>query len=552
MSKSAGKVYFILYLAVLLELLIIIVERDEAELNLKKEKKALEERNKQIQLIAETIINSMRGSATAVSSTSNQSMILGDEKEADGREFLVRVRVADPVRDSVKNLDLHLLRNEQEVKVVNIALDSTLYPRTRAGQDYIFKYVFKPEYGEGEYKLRFDAKTNQIVGVSQNASPEDTVKIGAVKLTVKQLRDVRDGISENVGLRGYIDSLLTGQYENFTSNIGSNEFVVNVKKKEATVFDQLAIFPQENDFAAFPSLGLPNPIKIEGAESKNVKIDLAEGPGQIVKIDTNWVWQWEPTPADAGQTYTVRLRGNANRSGGAKDLATNTFSVSVKPLAPTSDVFGPKGNKAYTGVPFIINGKHQDLNGTYRIEVYKNGEKLKDASEPQLTLNAGTDRSDLVFMQDEGKTLQTRIFFRSPYMREWITLKDTTMKLQMPPMRTPGSLELNAGEVVTFKGAMGIPPNNYVEIPSNDLQVTSDGYLEQTAKKTGGKGYDFEVRMTQKANAIKDKAGKVVSVTFTDPKTGQSSAMELRIFPKPAATKGGGGPRGGGGGGPRF
>lgn len=544
MSKGAGKVYFILYLAVLLELLIIIVERDEAELNLKKEKKALEERNKQIQLIAETIINSMRGSATAVSSTSNQSMILGDEKEADGREFLVRVRVADPTRDSVKNLDLHLLRNEQEVKVVNIALDSHLYPRTRAGQDYIFKYVFKPEYGEGEYKLRFDAKTNQIVGVTQNASPDDTVKIGAVKLTVKQLRDVRDGISENVGLRGYIDSLLTGQYENFTSNIGSNEFVVNVKKKEATVFDQLAIFPQENDFAAFPSLGLPNPIKIEGAESKNVKIELAEGPGRIEKIDTNYVWVWEPGPEAAGQTYTVRLKGNANRSGGAKDLATNTFSVSVKPLAPTGEVFGPKGNKAYTGVPFVINGKHTDLNGTYKIEVYKGGEKLLETSEPSVTI----PKDQLVFMQDEGKQLQTKISFRSPYMRDWITLKDTTMKLQQPPMRTPGTLEFTAGDPVSFKGAMGIPPNNYVEIPSNDLQVSSDGYLDGTAKKVGGKGFDFEVRMTAKANTIKDKSGKVVSVTVTDPKTGQSSPIELRIFPKAQQQKGAGGGRRGGGG----
>lgn len=541
MSKGgAGKVYFILYLAVLLELLIIIVERDEAEHNLKKEKKALEERNKQIQLIAETIINSMRGSATSVSSTSNQSMILGDEKEAEGREFLVRVRVADPVRDSVKNLELHMLRNEQEVSVINIASDTSLYPRVKAGQDYIFTYKFKPQYGEGEYKLRFDAKTNQIVGVTQNASPDDTVKIGAVKLTVKQLRDVRDGISENIGLRGYIDSLLTGQYENFTSNIGSNEFIVNVKKKEATVFDQLAIFPQENDFAAFPSLGLPNPIKIEGAESKNVKIERIEGPGEIIKIDTNWAWVWSPDAAAAGQTYTIKLRANANRNGGEKDIAVNSFSVSVKPLAPTGDIFGPRGNKAYTGVPFTINAKHTDLNGVYRIEVYKNGEKFKEASEPQLRL----EKEDLVFMQDEGKSLQTRIFFRSPFMKDWITLKDTMMKLQMPPLKTPPTLEFNAGEDVVFKGAMGLAPTFYVEVPSTELDVTSDGFLDVKAKKDGGKGYDFTVRMTAKANTIKDKSGKVVQMTVTDPKTGSSQAIELRIFPKVQQQKGNT-PRGG-------
>jgi hypothetical protein len=150
-------------------------------------------------------------------------------------------------------------------------------------------------------------------------------------------------------------------------------------------------------------------------------------------------------------------------------------------------------------------------------------------------------------MADEGKTLQTKISFKSPYMRDWITLKDTTMKLQMPPMRTPPTLELSAGDPVTFKGAMGIPPNNYVEIPSSDLSITSDGYLDNTAKKVGGKGYDFEVRMTQKANAIKEKSGKVVPVSVTDPKTGQSTTIELRIFPKAQQQKGAGGRKGGGG-----
>src|ERR1035437_7068191 len=95
-KAGAGKVYFILYLAVLLELLIIIVERDDAEDELRKEKAALEQKSKRIQLIAETIINSLRGSATSVSSTSDQSMVLGDKKEANGRMFNVRIRLADP------------------------------------------------------------------------------------------------------------------------------------------------------------------------------------------------------------------------------------------------------------------------------------------------------------------------------------------------------------------------------------------------------------------------------------------------------------------------
>src|ERR1017187_4603959 len=129
MSKGggAGKVYFILYLAVLLELLIIIVERDDAEEAFRKERDELLRKNKRIQLITETIINSLRGSPTAVSATSDQSMVLGDKTEANGRMFNVRIRLADPLRDTVKELDLHILRNSSEMAMINRAGDSVLY-----------------------------------------------------------------------------------------------------------------------------------------------------------------------------------------------------------------------------------------------------------------------------------------------------------------------------------------------------------------------------------------------------------------------------------------
>ena len=153
MSKGKGGVYFILYLAVLLELLIIIVERDEAEEHLKKEQESLRQKNKRIQLIAETIINALRGSQTSLSSTSNQSMTLGDPKEPE-REFLVKVRVSDPSRDSVNDLSLAIYRNDSRVDSLLITSDTALYPRVRVGQDYIFNYKFKPTYGEGVYKLR--------------------------------------------------------------------------------------------------------------------------------------------------------------------------------------------------------------------------------------------------------------------------------------------------------------------------------------------------------------------------------------------------------------
>lgn len=549
---GAGKVYFILYLAVLLELLIIIVERDDAEEELRKEKLALEQKTKRIQLIAETIINSLRSSATSVSSTSDQTYVLGDEKEANGREFSVRVRVSDPLRDSVRELDLHILRNDAEMSTVNLATDAVQYPRERNGQDYTFKYTFKPSYGEGKYTLRFDAKTNQIVGVTPQASPDDTVKIGAVHLTVKELKEVKDGITENMALRGYIDSLLNGQYENFATNIGTNEFTVNVKKKEAKVTDQLTIFPQEQDFASFPGLELPNPVKIEGATiggPQGVAVSKIDGPGDIRKIDSTYYWVWKPDAGAVGQTYTVKLKGHANRGGGAKDDAVTSFTVSVKKLelanaAPYWPANKAKAGTPYTNVEFKANEKFANLDGMYKTELYMNGQKVAESNEPTASFTPE-------FQKDEGKSLQVKAYYKSNFMKEFVQIDDKTFKIAAPPLIAVVNNDgLEAGQNLQIKAAYNLmAPGQYKEIGADHLEITTDGYFDASARKESGTGnqFFFDAHATSKSQNVKKKDGQQVQITITDPVTGQSSSSQFTINPK-ANQQRGPGARGGGGG----
>jgi hypothetical protein len=558
MSKGggAGKVYFILYLAVLLELLIIIVERDDAEEELRKEKEELLRKTKRIQLIAETIINSLRGPPTAVSSTSDQSMVLGDKNEANGREFNVRIRLADPMRDTVKELDLHILRNNAEMATINLAADSTQYPRIRDGNDLIFKYAFKPQFGAGEYKLHFDARTNQIVGVTQSASPEDTVKIGAVHLTVKELKEVKDGIQENISLRGYIDSLLGGGYQNFAANIGSNEFTVNVKPPAEV--DQLKIFPQEADFAAFPGLELPNPVKIEGATiggPQGTNITKIDGPGEIKKIDSNYFWVWKPDAAAVGQTYTVHILGKANRNGADKDNAKTQFTVSVKKLEfANASHFFPENKKSHEGMPytavtFTANEKYANLDGTYRTEIYLNGVKVATKDEP-------TAEFQPEFMKDEGKQLEVKAYYKSNFMKDFVQLDDQTFKIGPPPLQAAVMNDgMTGGDALEIKAAYnlqapvaGNPLGQYKEIGSDHLDIQSDGYFENTARKQGGKEgiVIFDAKATSKAQNVRSKDGQVVNVTVTDPVTGQTKSMQVTVFPKvqkkgPGARSGGSG-----------
>lgn len=536
-GKGGGKVYFILYLAVLLELLIIIVERDDAEEELKREKDALARKNKRIQLIAETIINALRGSQTSVSSTSDQTMMLGDAKEPE-RQFSVKVRVSDPARDSVNDLSLTILRNDVKMDSIDMTKDTGIFPRVRQGQDYVFQYKFKPSYGEGTYKLRFNARTNQIVGVAQSASNDDTVKIGAVHLTVGELKEVKDGIVENVPLKGFIDSLLTDSYHNFSTNLGNNEFVVNVKRPEAKVTDQLGTFAQIADFNVFPGLELPNPIKIEGAEAKGVTITKIEGPGEFVKVDTNWVWKYTPALGDVGQTYTVKFKGQANRGGGGKDQSIGSFNVAVKalhPIAGDSAVFQPldEGDgkpQPYTKFPFKVNAKYADLDGIYNIKIFVDGKEVKNVLEPTASYTP-------VYLEDENKKLMVKVFYRSAFSKEFKELRTDEFTILAPPLLVggwPGKWYIGDNPILNFKAGIGLADagSDYQSEAPGDFVVTSEPNI-MDSKATRGDNYKYTLRILKPPtpSSVK-KDGYPVKITFSDPKSGGTKSRTLLIFPK--------------------
>jgi len=404
-----------------------------------------------------------------------------------------------------------------------------MFPRVQVGQDYIFKYKFKPSFGEGEYKLDFQARTNQIVGVAANPKADDTVKIGAVHLTVGELKEVEAGITENVALKGFIDSLLTNQYQNFSANLGHNDFTVNVKRAE-NKFDQIALYPQENDFSAFPGMELPNPIKIEGALSSKTEITKLEGPGEFKKVDTNWVWTFSPSATDVGQNYTIKFKGDAKRGGGPKDIATQQFSVTVKALKPVagdSGIYSPWDDEAklatpFTKVHFKINGKYQDLNGDYQIKLTLDGADYKTINEPTY---------DFVptFLEMEGKKLGITIMFKSSFMRQYTQLRHDEYLIAGPPLNVGGDNTVYADEkVVKLKAGFGIEGD--YSPTSGDLSIQSEGgYFDNKAAKTGD--YDFTLRLVKVPPTLK-KEGLPVKVTFIDPTSAQKYTKTIKIMPK--------------------
>lgn len=296
MSKGgAGKVYFVLYLAVILELLIIFIERDEAEEGLRKQQQ-------QAIQIVQTILSQLQtgSGATGITAQPKDNIVLSDkEPQNQVRNYDVVVAVGDPKAQSVVNGKT--VRGDDVSKLEYIVSymnnpaveDSALGPdsgdivggekifQAELGTDVggyqtpkqtfgssipadvtdtyftlneeltnqqvskgrrvkVFSVNFKPNMGPGWYRLRFASATNKILGVTGEPTDHDTVRIGNIKLTVLQLRQVQKVLRKERGdgqatqVEQYIDQLLTPDaYKTLSENQGFTSFNVRVTRPEA-------------------------------------------------------------------------------------------------------------------------------------------------------------------------------------------------------------------------------------------------------------------------------------------------------------------------------
>lgn len=293
MSKGgAGKVYFVLYLAVILELLIIFIERDEAEEGLRKQQQQAIE-------IVQTILSQLQTGtgATGITASPKDNIVLSDKDPASTvRNYTVMVAVGDPKAQNpgsdIRGDDISKLEyivshtsdpNLEEVKLGPDSADiegGNIIFKAELGKDVgsytdpkqtygssipadvtdkyftlneeltneqiskgrrvkVFSVNFKPNQGPGWYRLRFTSATNKILGVTREPTDNDTVRIGNVRLSVKQLRQVQKVLrKERAGgepsqVETYVDQLLTPDaYKTLAENQGFTSFNVHVVRPE--------------------------------------------------------------------------------------------------------------------------------------------------------------------------------------------------------------------------------------------------------------------------------------------------------------------------------
>lgn len=532
MSAGGGKVYFVLYLAVVLELLIIIVDRDDAEEGLRKQ-------TAEIQLIVQRILASLQTSGTQITTTPRDEITLdptNPKHSNEDRTYYVNVNVGDTsaLRGTSGfeiNKLLYTLSYDKDTAAVNrtdtgnymsilpvplnganysepvnIVLDSNTYPvhKDIVKHKQTFLIHFKPDQ-EGVYRLRFNTNVNQIIGVDldPNNSKDisdplrlaQVVRIGSVPLTVKQLLAVYktlqapkknltgtavDDDSTRVKLKDFIGKLLFGGSTTLESNNGEIKFDVLVRKLKVPPSAKLDISPQVRRFTAFVGVPIPNLIK---ANVKQIKFDAPQYGEFFQTADSTWYWKWAPSAADAGKMISLTYTAHANRNAGPLDNATDTFSVQVQKLAFTDNAwFNPKFYAVKGIVPVgdsVTFGRHyKDLEGIYKYELKLAGKTISEVTGQDLRFGLSDDKL--------GQTAELIVSFKTKEMSDF--LRTDSVRLPVGPRLlypTISNSTIIAGQPLQMDIQQGM--SNQIALPAGTIVTVEDDQ--------GGKFFKREITM---------------------------------------------------------
>lgn len=313
-SLSKYRVYFFLYLAVVCELLIIIVERDDAEAAWLREKAELQEMTRKV--ILELLSLAPTGAASG-----NNQMKVGETREfffavkGLGRTDSITIPPRIVIRRGGVFIDSFDISNNQFI-------DSTIHGNGE--RVYTFRWTARQA---GSYEFRGTSGTDRI-----GLRSDGDVKIGTLDFPMKKIERYAGDISS---------------YLNKSQNISAT-----LKVDVIASGDPLKIGMRD----VVTAVGFPTtlPIEVEGTIHNRV-VSMIPSLGKAVR-NANGQWLWDCTLTDEGQ-HLIRLQARDNRGEAAIGSAETSFRVTAK-LAYLVRSF-PKG--AFAGERFEMGIRVQGL-----------------------------------------------------------------------------------------------------------------------------------------------------------------------------------------------
>ncbi len=322
MAQSADhykkyQVYFFLYLAVICELLIIIVERDDAEADLLMQQRMLEEKNRKI--ILELLKN-----MPAVAAAGDNQLKVNEE-----RKFTINVKGLGENDEVTTPPEVKVFKDGTEMGTLKYPQDIQDSIVHGATGERLYRFTWKASSGPGTYELWVQAGTNRVSLTPDLDEGEAKIKVGTLEFSRKEIRSALDSDPD---LKGTPVEHFIEQSE----NLNPDKFIVEVVSEE---YDQLQI---QSD-RIVTAVGFPtfNEIKVRGTTVDKVSNINVVGGGIALRPDDRrnpyyntdperGRWVWSHTVNEPG-TRTITVDARDNRSAGVKSVSRPIqFDVVIK------------------------------------------------------------------------------------------------------------------------------------------------------------------------------------------------------------------------------
>ena len=464
MAQSADhykkyQVYFFLYLAVICELLIIIVERDDAEADLLLKQRQLEEKNRRI------ILELLKNMPTVAAAGDNQL------KVNESRYFTVRVKglgdkdevTTPPVVEVSKDGAIRqVLKYPEDIR--DSSLESTTGER-------IYRFNWKADQGPGKFDFWVKAGTNRVE-LKPEIGREAIIKVGSLDF---KREEIQKAIDFDPALKGTpLESFIQR-----SEQLDPARFTVDVISE---AYDQLQI--QADPIVTAVGFEAYNEIKVRGTTVDKVTTINVSGGGTSLNprsAQNPWrsddplrgKWAWTGKFNEAGEKTITAEAGDTRGAGALSRSRPIQFNVIVKdPILARK-----RPTRAYSGESFEMN---INVNGLEDVGSYQ-WKLLVDDKEAQ----SGTGSIVKYKLPDGAKNLSIKATYKD---RGYFVYTDSSKKQLVPsdfqyPVVVPpynitpqfsnsGEYPINTTfEFITDRCGRCISAN-IRNVPRNDIRVT--------------------------------------------------------------------------------
>lgn len=291
-SYTKYQVYFFLYLAVICELLIIIVERDEAEASF------LSERERLLRTIERIVQEMTQITPVAITRGTNQM------KVGETRQFDFVIQGVGDNDDITQPPRMRVLRNGAEIGELRYGthiLDAGKVEEAamvKGQRRYVFSWTAP---ATGRYEFLGSAGTGRMMRMG------DSVKMGNLMFDYDEIRRVYPQIDDLLR-DGVINSSIT----------------VDVISPPS----QLSIFTPREVMTAV-GFNMTAPIEVQGMAGRDVRVGTLTG--SVTRNGDQVVWSGTGTEPGS---KTIDVVASGNRGEGARDQARGSFTLTAVAPVP--------------------------------------------------------------------------------------------------------------------------------------------------------------------------------------------------------------------------